>query len=190
MIYISILVLSSIFCLACNQSSNNSASTSSTSTQKTELDNTDIAARLPTIQQSLPDTLKYCISDSSLGAGGYDLVNYFKINLAVVGSSAFTETYDGVDYYFTSDGNKNLFKENPERYLPAYGGWCSMTLAMGRATQPTYDNFKIINGTLHLFERTLSINGQTLWVTDPDENEKLAGRNYADYLDDGLIIPE
>jgi len=133
------------------------------------------------------DSLKYCIQDQSLGAGGYDLVNYFTNNAAELGVKEYSSTYEGIEYHFKNQDHLDLFTKNPSQYLPAYGGWCSMTLAMGRATTPTYDNFKIIDGELHLFERTLSVNGQLLWIANPDENATLAGENYSDYRDDGII---
>lgn len=141
-------------------------------------------------QVSLSDTLKYCIQDTHIGAGGYDLVNYHLNNQAALGDERFQVNYDGVIYEFLSDDHKSIFQKDPEKYLPAYGGWCSMTLAMGRATTPTYDNFKIIDGQLHLFERTISINGQQLWIRDPESNAQLAEKNYLDYIDDGVIVKD
>ena len=134
------------------------------------------------------DTLKYCVSNDKVGAGGYDLVNYFADNSAKVGDIKYTFNYDGLDYRFLSETNENLFKKNPTKYLPAFGGWCSMNLAMGRATKPTYDNFSIVNDTLRLFERTLSVNGKLLWQTNPIENKKQASLNYGEYVKDGMIV--
>jgi len=133
------------------------------------------------------DTLKYNITKKNIGSGGYDLVNYFTDNSAELGLVDFSTKYNGVLYLFKNEDHKRLFVENPDKYLPAFGGWCSMTLAMGRATTPTYTNFLIINDKLHLFEKTLSINGKTLWQTNPKENEKLASNNYEEYKDKGTI---
>ena len=57
-----------------------------------------------------------------------------------------------------------------------------MTLAMGRATTPKYDNFLIKDGRLFLFERTLSVNGKELWLMDPKGNEKLARVTYKKHI--------
>jgi YHS domain-containing protein len=133
------------------------------------------------------DTLKYSVTNGNIGVGNYDLVNYFINNKGELGLTEFSATHNGLEYFFKSDEHKNLFIQNPEKYLPAFGGWCSMTLAMGRATAPTYTNFLIINDTLYLFEKTLSVNGRTLWQTNPDENKKQASNNYADYKNNGTI---
>ena len=141
----------------------------------------------PDIQDVSVDTLKYAVHDGNIGAGGYDLVNYFTGNSAEKGKPKFTANYDGIEYRFLSEENKKLFTQNPTKYLPAYGGWCSMNMAMGRATIPTYNNFLIIDDQLQLFEKTLSVNGKLLWQIDPADNSKIASHNYEEYVDTGHI---
>ena len=138
-------------------------------------------------QNVVADTLKYCVAKGDVGAGGYDLVNYFTDNSAKIGDKNFTVNYDGLNYQFLNEKNKTIFNQNPKKYLPAFGGWCSMTLAMGRATTPTYSNFLISNDTLRLFEKTLSVNGKLLWQVDPVANKKQAFKNYEEYVDTGVI---
>ena len=168
----------------------------SDSSQETETTETEVDNTVATIQDNkssnreevvLPDTLKYCVKDESIGAGGYDLVNYFVSNAAELGSEDITTTYRGIDYRFIIAENKEKFNQDPDHFLPAYGGWCAMTLSMGRATTPVYDNFLIIEDRLHLFERTLSVNGKLLWQQDPQLNAQIALTNYEDYQDDGII---
>jgi len=132
----------------------------------------------------------YCMTQDSVGVGGHDLLSYFTKGIAEKGSAQNQYTHEGLKYNFVSEEHLQKFKSEPGKYLPKFGGWCSMTLAMGRATTPTYDNFRIINDTLYLFEKTLSINGQTLWLQSPDENKNTAQRNYDDFTDDGVISPE
>lgn len=133
------------------------------------------------------DTLKYCVVDQSVGVGGYDPVSYFNAVAPIKGKQTITSTHEGITYLFSSQKNKNLFEKTPADYLPQFGGWCSMTLAMGRATQPVYENFLIDDNKLYLFERTLSVNGQTVWKKDPKSNEKRATRNYDQYKSTGII---
>jgi YHS domain-containing protein len=133
------------------------------------------------------DTLKYCIADKHVAAGGYDPVSYFTSEKPVLGDAQITMSYDGVTYRFSSADNKQKFAADPKRYLPQFGGWCSMTLAMGRATKPVYDNFLIYDGKLYLFERTLSVNGRELWLRDTNANERVASKNYNSYKTSGKI---
>jgi YHS domain-containing protein len=136
--------------------------------------------------QAQPDTLKYCVNESGIGVGGYDPVSYFN-NKLLPGKKEFTYQYEKVNYLFSSIENQKKFKAAPKKYLPQFGGWCSMTLAMGRATTPTYDNFAVLGGKLYLFERTLSVNGRELWLKDPKAHEKTATTNYTSYRVTGKI---
>jgi YHS domain-containing protein len=136
--------------------------------------------------QSKSDTLKYCIKEG-IGVGGYDPVNYFESQTATLGKIEYELTFENIKYRFISEGNKKKFEKAPVKYLPQFGGWCSMTLAMGRATTPKYDNFAIISGKLYLFERTVSVNGKELWLKSPEANEKVAKKNYKSYAASGQI---
>lgn len=131
------------------------------------------------------DTLKYCLTSAKVGVGGFDVVAYFKSNKPEIGNNNISTRYEGVEYLFSSDDNKKEFIKNPSKYLPQFGGWCSMTLAMGRATTPTYNNFLVSKGKLFLFERTLAVNGRELWLTDPKGNAGLALVTYEKHLASG-----
>ncbi|NOS92228.1 MAG: hypothetical protein HOP30_09925, partial [Cyclobacteriaceae bacterium] len=137
-------------------------------------------------QESKIDTLKYCLLTATIGVGGYDPVSYFE-GISQLGTAQFTAIHDGVTYRFASEKHKIQFKANPIVYLPQFGGWCSMTLAMGRATSPKYDNFLVSQGKLYLFERTLSVNGRELWLKNPIENQKIASKNYKQFKRTGKI---
>ena len=140
-----------------------------------------------TAQYSSTDTLKYCLNREYVGVGGFDPVSYFKSDKPVAGSTSISAHHDGVEYRFASQGDKLEFINNPLKYLPQFGGWCSMTLVMGRATTPKYDNFTIQAGKLYLFERTLSVNGRELWLKDIKGNEEIAVKNYNSYKSTGRI---
>lgn len=133
------------------------------------------------------DTLKYCVGAGGIGVGGYDPVSYFISQSPTRGSEKFTFLFEGVEYRFSSDRNKKEFAGNPQKFLPQFGGWCSMTMVMGRATAPTYTNFLIKDGKFYLFERTLSVNGKELWLKNRTQNEKIAAENYNRYIKSGKI---
>ena len=138
-------------------------------------------------QHGQVDTLKYCLDEDLVGLGGFDPISYFKLNKPVEGNEDINAQFENVTYYFSSKSNKKLFLASPETYLPQFGGWCSMNLAMGQATTPTYSNFMVKNNKLYLFERTLSVDGREVWRQDPKQNEKLASANYNQYRHTGKI---
>jgi len=130
---------------------------------------------------------QYCHTPENYGVGGYDVVAYHTKDKALLGNEKFETEYDGIKYKFISEEHLNKFKKNPEKFLPAYGGWCSMTLAMGRATAPEYTNFHVDEtGQLYLFERTLSVNGRELWLQDVPSNKEAATGNYQKHLENEL----
>ena len=133
------------------------------------------------------DTLKFCVNDRHIGVGGYDPVSYFQGTTPSTGKENLSATFEEVTYRFSSEANLKKFISNPTKYLPQFGGWCSMTLAMGRATTPKYDNFVVMKDKLYLFERTVSVNGRELWLKDPKANEKIASTNYTSYRTTGKI---
>jgi YHS domain-containing protein len=45
------------------------------------------------------------------------------------GSPDYKSEYNNYNFYFASNENKEKFDQNPEKYHPRVGGWC--TLAMG-----------------------------------------------------------
>ena len=131
------------------------------------------------------DSLRYCLTPNKVGVGGFDPVSYFSSSKPLTGLPAISASYENVEYRFASVKNRELFLRSPSRYLPQFGGWCSMTLAMGRVTIPTYDNFLIQSDKLFLFERTLSVNGRELWLQDPKGNAILANTTYKKHIASG-----
>ena len=122
-----------------------------------------------------------CAMDG-VSAGGFDLVSYRQPGGPKPGTPEFSLEYRGSTYLFANQSNVDTFRANPERYLPAYAGFCAITLALGRVTCPDYSNFKIEDDRLLLFEITGFTNGRTLWNTNPLEFRGKADLNF-DKLD-------
>ena len=54
---------------------------------------------------------------------GYDTVAYFAEHKAVKGSDKFAYRWLGANWYFSSAENRELFKREPVKYAPQYGGY-------------------------------------------------------------------
>lgn len=113
-----------------------------------------------------------------IAVGGYDLVSYRQENGPVIGSAEFSIDHNELSYHFATESNLTRFRENPERFLPEYNGVCAIALAHGRVICPDYDNFKIEDDRLLLFEITGFTNGRTLWDSMPFEFRKKADNNF------------
>ncbi|WP_163834257.1 YHS domain-containing (seleno)protein [Spartinivicinus ruber] len=88
---------------------------------------------------------------SNKAVSGYDTVAYFTKSKPVKGKSQYKYTYKGAEWYFANQEHLDLFKQNPEKYAPQYGGFCAWAVAAknSRASADP-NNWKIVNGKLYL----------------------------------------
>jgi hypothetical protein len=85
-----------------------------------------------------------------VGAGGHDVVAYFSENAARPGDPAITATHEGVTYRFASTANRDVFLADPQRHLPAYGGYCAYAVANGYTAKIDPEAFTVAGGRLFL----------------------------------------
>ena len=79
-------------------------------------------------------------------------------------------------YYFSSQQNLNLFKANPSKYEPQFGGWCAYAMGnTGEKVEVDPETFKILNGKLYLFYNKLFTNTLKSW--NKNENKLLNQAN-------------
>lgn len=106
----------------------------------------------------------YCTTDDGVLIEGYDVVAYFTENAAVKGDSRHSVTQDGITLHFSSEDNKSLFEQSPEKYMPKYGGWCGFALGEKDAffgVNP--ETFKVRDGSLYLFYNGDQGNASVWW---------------------------
>lgn len=113
---------------------------------------------------------------NTLGMAGYSPVSYLDRNRAEPGSPRFAVEYEGVTYFLTSDKQRRTFQANPDRYLPAYGGYCAFGCSINAKLIPDPMSFKIIDGRTHLFLKNAEIDALKLW-NDENESEVQAKAN-------------
>ena len=105
-----------------------------------------------------------------LGANGFDVVAYQTLDAAVPGMSEYYSFLEGVNYLFSSSANKDLFDANPQKYLPAYGGYCAMAMAMNKKHPSDSGAFGVVDGKLYLTKKT----ALKLWLEDVSGHIKKA----------------
>jgi len=103
--------------------------------------------------------------DERLALKGYDPVAYFTLSRAVPGDSRFQMAWDGAVYRFVSASHLQLFKADPDHYLPQHGNLCTASLARGlkRAPDPRY--WLVHQGRLFLFAHP---DGAKMMAANPD----------------------
>jgi YHS domain-containing protein len=105
---------------------------------------------------------------SGVALEGYCPVAYFAVNRPVLGKEKYQSTYKDVTYYFVNADAKKEFDKNPEKYVPAYGGWCALGMAVEDKFPVDPRNFKIVDGRLMLFLRNVDVDALEIW-NDGDE---------------------
>lgn len=63
------------------------------------------------------------VDAQGLAIEGYDPVTYFTRGNPIKGKKEFAYHWMGAEWYFASSGNLELFKSDPEKYAPQYGGY-------------------------------------------------------------------
>jgi YHS domain-containing protein len=137
---------------------------------------------------------------NGLALQGYDPVAYFTDNKPEKGNPKMKSTYDGADYYFASAAHKALFDSNPEKYAPAYGGYCGYAASINRLSPISPEWYQIENGKLILqhnkkafdkFNADLSgnvIKADVNWPGLVAENGVLGGKTLVNVDKRGLAL--
>ena len=90
---------------------------------------------------------------AGIGLKGWDPVAVFSEGggRAQAGSSQITLEHSGVRYQFASERNRDLFRLDPEKYEPTYGGWCAYAMASGSKVDIQPQLFTINGSRAHYF---------------------------------------
>lgn len=116
---------------------------------------------------------------NDLAIQGYDPVSYFG-HKPVEGKREHSFQYKGITYQFASEENLNRFKADPDKYEPAYGGWCAYAMGeSGDKVKIDPETYKIIDGRVYLFYNFWTNNTLTTWNKNEKQLKEAANRNWA-----------
>ena len=87
--------------------------------------------------------------NKNVAVGGYDAVSFFK-STPLEGNSEFTTTYNGAEWHFSTEANRDLFLANPAAFAPQYGGYCAWAVAGGKLAKGSPKYWHIEDGKLYL----------------------------------------
>lgn len=100
---------------------------------------------------------------NGIAIDGYSPVSYFTQGRAERGSTDFAVEHQGITYLLTSEEQIETFKADPEKYVPAYGGWCALGMAVQDKFPVDPTAFKIVDDRLMLFLRNTDVDALQLW---------------------------
>ena len=102
-------------------------------------------------QESSLRLREYNLEDDNIAIQGYDVVSYF-IGTPQKGNKLLTYEFEEINYWFNNADNLALFKKQPEKFEPVYGGWCAYAMGeTGEKVKIDPKTYKIIDGKLYLF---------------------------------------
>ncbi|MGG7566456.1 YHS domain-containing (seleno)protein [Rhodovulum sp. DZ06] len=82
---------------------------------------------------------------------GYDAVALSTGKGRVDGRAAYTHVHEGVAYYFETEASQAAFAADPDRYLPRFGGFCTLGVALGKKLDAAPRWADIVDGKLYVF---------------------------------------
>lgn len=115
---------------------------------------------------------------------GFDTVSYFEEKAPLEGKKQFSFEYANATWLFANEKNLELFKQNPEKYAPQYGGWCAYGVAHANDFVETNPKkaYSVVDGKLYLnYDQSV----KKLWEEDTKENIKTANTNWPALLEKG-----
>lgn len=119
------------------------------------------------------------VSASGVAMDGYDPVSYFIDERPVEGKKEFSLVTHGVTYFFSSAKNREIFRTNPAKYEPEYGGWCAFAMGdSGEKVEVDPETYKIVDGKLYLFYNKFFNNTLTSWNKDEPNLKSKADKNW------------
>ncbi len=111
---------------------------------------------------------------------GYDVVSYQTGKRPIRGNGNFVAVHDGATYQFSSADNQKAFEKDPERYVPAYGGYCAFGTSVGKKFIGDPEVWRIVDGKLYL---NLDTSIQSEWLKDVPGRIRSANANWPDIKD-------
>jgi len=114
---------------------------------------------------------KQVFTKNDIAVNGYDVVAYFTDSKPIKGNNEHTVTWNDAKWLFASAEHASLFKTNPEKYAPQYGGYCAYGCSRGYKAKTEPDAWSIANGKLYL---NYNVEVRELWKKDIDTYIKKA----------------
>ena len=115
------------------------------------------------------------ITADGVAIKGYDPVAYFTDGRPVQGLESLQYQWQDAKWLFATDEHLEMFKQNPSKYAPQYGGYCAYAVSQGKTADIDPQSWSIVAGKLYL---NLNRDVQHLWQQDRDNYIRKADENW------------
>ena len=106
---------------------------------------------------------------------GYDVVSYQLSKRPLRGNGNFVATHDGATYLFATEEDRDTFNKSPDKYTPAYNGYCAFGVGVGKKFIGDPEVWRVVDGKLYL---NLDASIQDLWLKDVPGQIKTANTEW------------
>jgi hypothetical protein len=136
---------------------------------------------LPLPRSSQAATTERIVVDPNRGLAlnGFDPVAYFTDSQPLIGRDDLELSFAGAIWRFRNEGNRAAFAENPEVYLPVFGGYDPVAVTRGVATAGHPQIWLITGARLYLFYNT---EARTAFAEAPETTAAKAEKKWPDVL--------
>jgi len=106
---------------------------------------------------------------------GYDVVTYQTDKRPLRGNGNYVANHDGATYQFSSQANLEIFQANPDKYVPAYNGYCAFGVSVGKKFIGDPEVWRVVDGKTYL---NLDAGIQQEWLKDVPGRIKTADKKW------------
>lgn len=109
---------------------------------------------------------------------GFDPTSYFG-GYPVEGDPKFIFQYKGISYQFATQTNLSKFRSSPDKFEPAYGGWCAYAMGeTGEKVKIDPETYLILDSKLYLFYNFWGNNTFVDWKKNEKKLKEAADLNW------------
>jgi YHS domain-containing protein len=115
------------------------------------------------------------VTSADIAIKGYDPVAYFTDHMPVKGSADYEYIWNKAKWRFATAEHLALFKTEPEKYAPKYGGYCAYAVSKGKIVDIDPEAWTVFEGRLYL---NVSKDIRSLWEKDKEDYIRKADENW------------
>lgn len=145
---------------------------------------TALALAFTTVTFSAAVAGEQFIDETGFAVSGYDVVSYFDLPQSDIGqpqqsplpgNAAITAEYNGAQFAFATEANRDRFLADPAAFAPQYDGHCAYGVAQGGKVPGNPTLWRIVDGELYL---NITQNVVGFWEADIPGNLQTSEVNW------------
>jgi len=114
-----------------------------------EIFSTSKSQTLPVLNETIQQDRNNIWQGKDVALSGRDVVSYHTNDAPLEGSKKYAAIWDNSKWQFSSEKNRDLFLQNPEKYVPEFGGLCPVALAENKAKIGHVNQYSIVDEKLY-----------------------------------------